>query len=37
VIIPPVALPGITGHQRRQPLPFLIGKVVPIQAIIHPH
>ena len=37
VIIPPVALPGITGHQRRQPLPFLISKVVPIQAIIHPH
>jgi hypothetical protein len=29
-------LPGISGHHRRQPLPFLITKIVPIQAIIHP-
>jgi hypothetical protein len=36
VIIPPVPLAGIIGHQRRQPLPFLIGQIVPIQAIIHP-
>jgi hypothetical protein len=36
VIIPPVTLPRVRGHQRRQPLPFLIGQVMPIQQIIHP-
>jgi len=32
-----VPLPGISEHHWRQPLPFLITKIVPIQAIIHPH
>ena len=36
MITSPVALPGIGGHQRCQPLPFLISQVMPIQAIIHP-
>ena len=36
VIGPPPAPPRIGGHHRQQPLPFLTGQVMPVQAIIHP-
>jgi hypothetical protein len=36
VIVPPVPLPRVRRHQRRQSLPLLIGQVMTIQQIIHP-
>ena len=36
VIVPPVPLSRMRGHQRRQPRPFLIGQVMTTQMIIHP-
>jgi hypothetical protein len=36
VVDPTVPLPRLRRHQRRQPLPFLIGQVMTIQQTIHP-
>jgi hypothetical protein len=35
VITPPAALPRISRHHRQHPLPFLISKVMPVQAFVH--